>query len=134
MIGHQEFQNGFARRQHFLGIGYHFHSRLNRPDARGSKHACPSIHNTKAADSDRSVGMLMPFIRAASNMLVPAGTRIGCPSSVMSIIPGGVAAVVMLRANPNALRFASSRCGCETDAAGTLALQNVRVDFSAKMF
>src|SRR6266481_3615771 len=78
--------------------------------------------------------MLMPFIRAASNMLVPAGTRIGCPSSVMSSIPGGGAAVVMLRANPNALRFASSRCGCETDAAGTLALQNVRVDFSAKMF
>ena len=57
MIGHQEFQNGFARRQHFLGIGYDFHSRLNRPDARGSKHACPSIHNTKAADSDRSLAL-----------------------------------------------------------------------------
>src|SRR5258708_26715975 len=78
--------------------------------------------------------MLMPFIRAASNMLVPAGTRIGCPSSVMSSIPGGGAAVVMLRPNPNALRFASSRCGGETHSAGTLALQNVRVDFCAEMF
>ena len=37
----------------------------------------------------------MPFIRAASNTLVLAGTRMGWPSSVMSIIPGGVMVVAI---------------------------------------
>src|SRR5713226_3910145 len=82
----------------------------------------------------QSVGMLMPFIRAASKTLVPAGTRTAWPSRVMSTKPGGVVAVVILRANANALGFAGARGGGEADAAGALTFQNVGVDFSPKMF
>src|SRR5712692_772491 len=82
----------------------------------------------------QSVGMLMPFIRAASKTLVPAGTRTAWPSRTMSTNAGGVVAVVILRANANALGFAGARGGGEADAAGALTFQNVGVDFSAKMF
>src|SRR5258708_39113536 len=78
--------------------------------------------------------MLMPFMRAASKTLVPAGTRTGWPSRVMSIIPGGVLAVVILRADPDALGFTGACRRCETNSAGALALQNMSVNFSAKMF
>jgi hypothetical protein len=76
----------------------------------------------------------MPFIRAASKTLVPAGTRTGCPSRRMSTIPGGVVEVAMSGSNTNALGFAGARRGREADAAGTLALQNVRIDFGSEMF
>src|SRR5713226_3905523 len=82
----------------------------------------------------QSVGMLMPFIRAASKTLVPAGTRRDWPSSVMSTRPGGVITAVILWANADALSFAGARSGTEADAAGTLAFQNVRINFCAKMF
>src|SRR5258707_531910 len=82
----------------------------------------------------QSVGMLIPFMRAASKTLVPAGTHKDWPSSVMSTKPGGVVEVVILGANADSLGFASARGGSETNAAGTLAFQNVGVDFSAKMF
>jgi hypothetical protein len=52
----------------------------------------------------------------------------------MSIIPGGVAAVVMSRADTNALGFAGARSSCETNSARTLALQDVRINFRAKVF
>src|SRR6266849_4621358 len=78
--------------------------------------------------------MAMPFTRAASKTLVPAGTRTGWPSRVMPTKPGGVVAVVILGANADALGFAGARGGGEADAAGTLALQHVGVDFGAKMF
>src|SRR6266851_359481 len=78
--------------------------------------------------------MAMPFMRAASKTLVPAGTRTGWPSRVMPTKPGGVVAVVILGANADALGFAGARGGGEADAAGTLALQHVGVDFGAKMF
>src|SRR6266850_1227854 len=78
--------------------------------------------------------MLMPFMRAASNTLVPAGTRTGWPSIVMSTRPGGVAAVVISGADSNALGFSGPRSGCEADSAGALSAQNVHVDFRAKMF
>src|ERR1700674_2449727 len=80
----------------------------------------------------QSVGMLMPFMRAASKTLVPAGTRTGWPSMVMSTRPGGVVAVAILGADPNALGFTCAGSGVEADAAGALALQNVRIDFGAK--
>src|SRR6266403_829385 len=78
--------------------------------------------------------MLMPFMRAASKTLVPAGTRTDWPSIVTSTRPGGVVAVVISGANTNALRFAGAGSGSETDPAGALALQNVCVNFGAKMF
>src|SRR5882757_2048379 len=78
--------------------------------------------------------MLMPFMRAASKTLVPADTRTGWPSRMMSTKPGGVVTLVILGANTNALRFASPRGGGEADAAGAFALQNVRIDFGAKVF
>src|SRR5882672_1057404 len=78
--------------------------------------------------------MLMPFMRAASNTLVPAGTRTGWPSIVMSTRPGGVAAVVISGADSNALGFSGARSRSETDSAGALAFQNVRINFGAKMF
>src|SRR6267378_915477 len=62
----------------------------------------------------QSVGMLMPFMRAASKTLVPTGTRTGWPSRVMSTKPGGVVAVVILGTNSYALGFARTRCGGET--------------------
>src|SRR6266850_2293640 len=76
----------------------------------------------------------MPFMRAASKMLVPAGTRIDWPSIVTSTRPGGVEAVVISGANPNALGFAGAGSGSETDPAGALAFQHVCVNFGAKMF
>src|SRR6266436_5224292 len=82
----------------------------------------------------QSVGMLMPFMRAASKTLVPADTRTGWPSRMMSTKPGGVVTVVILGANANALRFASARSGGEADSAGALTLQHVRIHFGAKMF
>src|SRR5712691_8207926 len=82
----------------------------------------------------QSVGMMMPLMRAASKTLVPAGTRTGWPSRVTSTKAGGVAAVVILGANSHALGFTSARGSGETDPAGTLALQDVRVHFDAKMF
>src|SRR5260370_26524670 len=82
----------------------------------------------------QSVGMLMPFIRAASKMLVRAGTRTDWPSSVMSTKPGGVIAVVILRTDSYALGLARTRCGGEAPPARTLSLQNVRIDLTAKMF
>src|SRR5260370_7403523 len=78
--------------------------------------------------------MAMPFMRAASKTLVPAGTRTGWPSRVMPTKPGGVVAVVILGANADALGFAGARGGGEADAAWTLALQHVGVDFGGKMF
>ena len=39
--------------------------------------------------------MGMPFMRAASNTLVPIGTRTGWPSITKSMRPGGVAAMVI---------------------------------------
>src|SRR5215467_5985974 len=77
--------------------------------------------------------MLTPFIRAASKTLVPSGTRTDWPSIVMPTIPGGVAVVVILGSDSNALRFAGSRRGRETDSAWALPFQNMRIDFSAKM-
>src|SRR5712664_3476598 len=82
----------------------------------------------------QSVGMLMPFIRAASKTLVPAGTRTDWPSMVISIRPGGVVAVVISGANSNALGFAGAGGGSEADSACALAFQNVRVNLGAKMF
>src|SRR6266850_941408 len=82
----------------------------------------------------QSVGMLMPFMRAASKTLVPAGTRTDWPSIVMSTRPRGVVAVVISGANSNALGFAGAGGGSETDPAGALAFQNVRVNLGAKMF
>src|SRR6266850_2862791 len=82
----------------------------------------------------QSVGMLMPFMRAASKTLVPAGTRTDWPSIVISTRPGGVVAVVISGANPSALDFASTGSRSETDPAGALAFQNVCVNFGAKMF
>ena len=76
----------------------------------------------------------MPFIRAASKTLVPAGTRTDFPSMVMSTIPAGVEAVVMLGPDSNALCFTTSRCGREANPARALAFQNVCIDFPAKMF
>jgi hypothetical protein len=52
----------------------------------------------------------------------------------MSIIPGGVVAVVILRANAYALRFARAGSRREANSAGALALQNVLVNFGAKVF
>src|SRR5882762_6372734 len=82
----------------------------------------------------QSVGTLMPFMRAASKTLVPAGTRTSWPSRVMSTKPGGVVSVVMLRANSYALGFPGVGRRREANSAGALALQNVRVDFWTKMF
>src|SRR5713226_4262044 len=82
----------------------------------------------------QSVGMLMPFMRAASKTVVPAGTRTGWPSRVMSTRPGGVVAVLILWADPYALGFVGTRGGGEADSAWAFALQNVRIDFGAKMF
>jgi hypothetical protein len=53
---------------------------------------------------------------------VLAGTRMDLPSIVMSIIPGGVVAVVILGADANALSLAGARRGVEADAAGALAM------------
>src|SRR5258708_14013268 len=52
----------------------------------------------------------------------------------MSTKSGGVVEVVILRANANALSFTGARGGGETDAAWTLALQNVSINFHTKMF
>src|SRR6267143_2218183 len=82
----------------------------------------------------QSVGMLTPFIRAASKTLVPAGTRTDWPSIVISTTPGGVAVVVILGADSDALGFSCARSRSEADPAGAFAFQNVRVDFGAKMF
>src|SRR5438034_2239635 len=79
------------------------------------------------------VGMLIPFMRAASKTVVPFGTRTGFPSMPISIIPGGVTEVVMLGANSHALHFSGARCRSETNPAGTLPLQNVRINLGAKM-
>src|SRR6266850_2227788 len=81
----------------------------------------------------QSVGMLTPFMRAASKTLVPAGTRTGWPSRVKSTRPSGVVAVVILGANSHALGFAGARSGREADAAGALAFENVCVHFGAKV-
>src|SRR5439155_13903364 len=78
--------------------------------------------------------MLMPFMRAASKTVVPAGTRTGWPSRVKSTRPAGVLAVVILRANSHALGFAGARSGCKTNAARALAVQNVGVNIGAKVF
>src|SRR2546429_8712391 len=78
--------------------------------------------------------MLMPFMRAASKTVVPAGTRTGWPSRVKSTRPAGVLAVVILRANSHALGFAGARSGCKTSAARALAVQNVGVNFGGKEF
>src|SRR6266849_10881512 len=78
--------------------------------------------------------MLMPFMRAASKTLVPAGTRMDWPSMVMSTRPGGVVAVVISGANSNALGFAGAGGWSEADAAGALTFQNVRVNLGAKVF
>src|SRR5260370_35422975 len=78
--------------------------------------------------------MLMPFMRAASKTLVPAGTRTERPSRVMSIIPGGVLAVVILRADPDALGFTGACRRWEANSAGAIAVQNMSVNLSAKMF
>src|SRR5690242_11575822 len=69
-----------------------------------------------------NVGIATPFMRAASNTVVPAGTRTDSPSMVISIIPGGVAVVAMLRTDSHALHFPGARRGAETNPAGTLAL------------
>src|SRR5882762_8936071 len=82
----------------------------------------------------QSVGIVMPFMRAASKTLVPAGTRTDWPSIVISTRPGGVVAVVISRADSNALRFAGAGGGSEADPAGALAFQHVRVNLGAKMF
>src|SRR5260370_10697959 len=82
----------------------------------------------------QSVGMWTPFMRAASKTLVPADTRTGCPSSVMSTRPIGVVTVVILRANPDALDFPGTRGGSEADSTGTLALQYVLIHFRTKVF
>src|SRR6266404_6172223 len=78
--------------------------------------------------------MLMPFMRAASKTRVPTGTRTDWPSIVRSTRPAGVVAVVISGANSNALCFTGAGGRSETDAAGALAFQNVRVNFGAKMF
>src|SRR5258708_11831863 len=78
--------------------------------------------------------VLMPFMRAASKTLVPAGTRTVWLARVMSIIPGGVVAVVILRADHEALGFSGGCRRCETNTAGAIAVQNVSVNFGAKMF
>src|SRR2546426_12118317 len=77
--------------------------------------------------------MAMPFMRAASKTLVPAGTRKARPSIVTSIIPGGVVAVVILRADSYALGFTGARSGGKAKPAGKLAPQNGRINFSAEM-
>src|SRR5258707_12080811 len=81
--------------------------------------------------------MAMPFMRAASNTEVPAGTRTDWPSIVRSSKPGGVGVGVIAReswANADALGFASASCGGEANSAGALAVKNVRIDFGAKVF
>src|SRR6266404_3776581 len=78
--------------------------------------------------------MLMPFMRAASKTLVPAGTRTDWPSIVISTRPGGVVVVVISGANAHALGFAGAGGRSGTDPAGALSFQNVCVNFGAKMF
>src|SRR6266436_3704393 len=78
--------------------------------------------------------MMMPFMRAASKTLVPAGTRTDWPSIVMSTRPGGVVAVVISGVNSKAPGFAGAGGWSEADAAGALTFQNVRVNLGAKVF
>src|SRR6266852_2096073 len=65
--------------------------------------------------------MLIPFMRAASKTLVPAGTRMDWPSIVISTRPGDVVAVVISWANTNALRFAGA--AGHAFAAGFVAIK-----------
>src|SRR5215472_14994911 len=78
-----------------------------------------------------NVGMLMPFIRAASKTVVPLGTRTDFPSIEMSIIPRGVAEAVILWSYSHALCFSRARRGGKADSARALPLQYVSIDFRA---
>jgi len=78
--------------------------------------------------------MLMPFMRAASKTLVPAGTRMDWPSIVMSTRLGGVVAVVISGANTNALRFSGAAAGVKQMPLLHWPFKNVRVNLGAKMF
>jgi hypothetical protein len=55
MIGHQKFEDGFARSQNFVGICNDVHARLDRAHAGGSEDARAGVHNAKAADANRSL-------------------------------------------------------------------------------
>src|SRR5271154_3491700 len=56
----------------------------------------------------QSVGIVMPFMRAASNTLVFSGTRTALPSMVRSTILGGV--VVVLTSSPQNNEKQKTRC------------------------
>ena len=74
---------------HLAGAGLHRHAGLNLPNAGRGIDALPDIHHANAADSDRIFVLLVaergngdPCIRAASKIVVPAGTVTGAPSIV----------------------------------------------------
>src|ERR1700740_749432 len=81
----------------------------------------------------QSVGMAMPFMRAASKTLVPFGTRTDFPSIARSTIPGGAVVVVILWPYSHARDFAGARRSAEANPARTLPFQNMCIDFRTKM-
>src|ERR1700693_2593476 len=91
-----------------------------------------------------SVGIAIPFIRAASKTLVPGGTDTARPSIVMLTSPGGEDTVAIIYSarrcrpyswpNTYTLSFDVARCISETYSTGALPFQNMSVDFGAKMF
>src|SRR5580692_8091851 len=105
----------------------------------------------------QSVGIGVPFILAASKTLVPAGTRTGRPSNVISTDSGNRIIVLNVsflrplcslrslckcflllqfesRPNPDSRSLPRARRRRKTDPAGTLPLQNVRLHLFSKIF
>jgi len=93
VIGHHEFKERLARAKTFSELVTTFMpgSTGGRTKRRGRARG---VHDAEAADAHGSLVLQMTkcgdvdaFMRAASKTLVPAGTRTGWPSRVMSIIP-----------------------------------------------
>ena len=65
MIGHQEFEQSFARAQDLFGIGDDLHAGFDRANTRCGKHARTCVHNAKAAHADGRLVLQMAQRRDA---------------------------------------------------------------------
>jgi hypothetical protein len=59
MIGHQEFEDGFARFENFFGTGRDIHVRFDRTDTRSRENAGSGVYYAEAANADRGFVLQM---------------------------------------------------------------------------
>ncbi len=77
MIGHQQFEQRFARAENFWRLRFDFHARLDGAHAGSGEDARAGVDDTQAADSDGSFVLQMAQ-RGNSNAVDARGVKHAC--------------------------------------------------------